>query len=195
MSSYPHRKTILITLAGIILFVALIRLSMLNIDTVPSLTPPNRPLSNRNPLLVAESYKAVTQFHTPPIQISDLQTELQSNIQPLLVDTRAPEEYATSHLPGAILWNSEAGDPPPEAVTQAADSGQPIVFYCSIGVRSGRAGDRILSDHPDARCSNLEGGIFAWAQENGHLEGGDRVHPYDANWGRLLPDNLRSDRD
>ena len=42
---------------------------------------------------------------------------------------------------------------------------------------------------------NLEGSIFAWANEGRKIYHGkretDKVHPYDKIWGRLLKNSLR----
>ncbi|MBC8003421.1 MAG: rhodanese-like domain-containing protein, partial [Opitutaceae bacterium] len=63
--------------------------------------------------------------------------------RPVLIDTRSREEYAVSHLPGAV-WA--------ESTTQicAALKDLPgeraVVLYCSVGVRSSRAAAALLSD-------------------------------------------------
>lgn len=113
----------------------------------------------------------------------------------LLVDTRAGAEFAVSRLPRAILWEEYQTHPPPEAVRQALAEDRPVVFYCSIGYRSGEAAFRareLLGQ--DANVLNLYGGIFRWANEGNGLEGGELVHPYDDEWGRLLEPEVRYPR-
>jgi len=110
----------------------------------------------------------------------------------LLIDTRTEAEFAVSHLPGAINWADYKNAPPPEAVRSRAQAGKPVVFYCSIGYRSGDAtahAAKVLGRK--AKLFNLRGGIFQWANEGGTLEGGDRVHGYDQEWGELLSPAIR----
>ncbi|MBP9948055.1 MAG: rhodanese-like domain-containing protein [Vicinamibacteria bacterium] len=110
------------------------------------------------------------------------------------MDTRTEEEFATSHLPGAINWPDYKSGELPIAAGQHVGADKPVVFYCSIGYRSGEATVRAakLLD-PNAKLFNLRGGIFQWANEGGPLEGGDRVHGYDEEWGQLLKPERRAD--
>jgi rhodanese-related sulfurtransferase len=118
---------------------------------------------------------------------------------PLLLDARAPEEYAASHLPGAMRVDPDAS-PETLAAEVAAlrDPGgeRPMVVYCSVGVRSARVADR-LQHAGLGEVYNLEGSIFRWAEEGRPLvRDGERVHtvhPYDALWGLLLPRDLRAE--
>jgi rhodanese-related sulfurtransferase len=108
----------------------------------------------------------------------------------LLVDTRSGEECAVSHLPGAVNWSDYKTGPLPDSVHSHLATGKPVVFYCSIGYRSGeatvRAVEMLGAGHS---LYNLRGGIFQWANEGGTLEGGDRVHGYDEEWKQwLLPE-------
>lgn len=106
--------------------------------------------------------------------------------RPLLIDSRSAEEFAVSHLAGAIRDGDADGVP----------AGRPVVVYCSVGVRSSeRARELIRAGRSDVR--QLDGSIFRWAIERrpmvdsaGRATG--LVHPYDRNWGRLLPADLNS---
>jgi len=106
---------------------------------------------------------------------------------PVLLDVRTEDEFNVSHLPNAVRNIS------PEALA----SGKPVVAYCSIGWRSSERAQQMIRDG-FTNVFNLEGSIFAWAGEGRPLESAGRpvhtVHPFDATWGRLLPDSLRSDR-
>lgn len=110
--------------------------------------------------------------------------------QPLLLDVRAPDEYAVSHLAGAVRVDPGLEDLAPlEGVAKAA----PIVVYCSVGYRSAALARR-LQQAGFTNVRNLEGSIFAWANA-GHpvYRAGRRVrvvHPYDRLWGLLLDDAL-----
>lgn len=106
--------------------------------------------------------------------------------RPQLLDVREPDEYAVSHLPGAIRIDPDA---PAAAVLAHIDPGRPVVAYCSVGYRSSVLVQR-LRDAGFTQAVNLEGSIFAWANEGRPLESeGRRVtiaHPYDTTYARLL---------
>jgi rhodanese-related sulfurtransferase len=111
---------------------------------------------------------------------------------PLLLDVRSAEEYAVSHLDGAIHVDPE------DTVLSFLDTlttARPIIAYCSVGVRSSRMVRRLMK-RGWTETANLEGSIFKWANEGRTVvrEGMPvgAVHPYDAFWGRLLNDSLHS---
>jgi rhodanese-related sulfurtransferase len=111
---------------------------------------------------------------------------------PVLLDVRTSEEWQVSHLPGARRVEPNA-EPAVAAAGLAKDT--PIVTYCSVGYRSGEVATR-LRQAGFTRVENLEGSIFAWANENRPLvsEGGPvkTVHPYSSFWGSLLRDDVRA---
>ena len=112
---------------------------------------------------------------------------------PLLLDARSEEEIAVSHLAGARRLDplADADD-----LRAAAARGRPIVAYCSAGYRGARLARR-LREAGAVEVSNLEGGIFAWANEgfevvrNGELV--REVHPYHGIFSRLLRRDRRPD--
>jgi rhodanese-related sulfurtransferase len=106
--------------------------------------------------------------------------------QPLLLDVRAPAEFAVSHLPGAI--------PAPSAAEvrerlRARTNAGPVVLYCSVGYRSAELAERLRVEGV-TNLFNLEGSIFQWANEGRPLFRGSAqvevVHPFDEHWGLLL---------
>lgn len=110
---------------------------------------------------------------------------------PMLVDARPPEQYAVSRIGGAV-WIDPAH--PDLAPLARVPRDQPIVVYDAAGVL-GTAMVVGLSEAGFTRVSNLEGGLFRWANE-GHAivadEGPtDRVHPVSWSWGRLLKARFR----
>ena len=111
---------------------------------------------------------------------------------PLLLDVRTPEEFAVSHLAGAVRVDPDAQDFPALA---ALPRDVPIVTYCSVGYRSSRTAER-LQRLGFTSVSNLEGSLFRWANEGRPVyQGGERVeavHPFDTLWGRLLRAELRA---
>lgn len=115
---------------------------------------------------------------------------------PVLLDAREPEEYAVSHLPGARRVDPGAEADALAATLDGIGADQPIVVYCSVGVRSGVVAQRLAeAGFEDVR--NLEGSIFRWANEGRPVvrdgEGVREVHPYDAVWGRLLKPGLHAE--
>ncbi|MCY3712283.1 MAG: rhodanese-like domain-containing protein [Gemmatimonadetes bacterium] len=112
--------------------------------------------------------------------------------RPLLLDVREKEEYAVSHLKDAVLASSE------KAAIKALEGvspDRPVVLYCSVGYRSSEMAG-FLQKRGFEKVYNLEGSIFAWANEGRPVyRGGERVqvvHPYDRVWGKLLKKVLRS---
>jgi len=110
---------------------------------------------------------------------------------PVLLDARTSAEFQVSHLRGATRVDPDH----PDLHALGELRSRRVVVYCSVGYRSadiaqqlGRAG---FTD-----VYNLQGGIFAWANAghpvyaDGHRV--ERVHPYDAIWGRYLKPELRS---
>jgi len=109
---------------------------------------------------------------------------------PILLDARAPEEYAVSHLDGARLT-------PDEGAALAALAGlprdRPVVVYCSVGWRSSALAEQLLREG-FGHVYNLEGSLFEWANQGRPLVRDGRpvraVHPYDETWGQLLDRDL-----
>ena len=133
------------------------------------------------------------------VSVAELAAELDADHDgaadvPLLLDVRAPEEYAVSHLAGArrAATRDEA-----LAVLDGVSREREIVVYCSVGYRSAVLAEA-LADEGFTRVRNLEGSIFAWANAGHAVERDgrrvDQVHPYDERWGELLERQLWSER-
>jgi len=77
-----------------------------------------------------------------------------------LIDVRQPEEYASGHIPGALLF------PLNELEANAEDlrrlSGRSLVFYCRGGARSARASMWAAQVLGLPGVHNLLGGFSAW---------------------------------
>ena len=127
------------------------------------------------------------------LSAEDLRLQLgESRKSPIVLDVRTAEEYEVSHLPGAIRVDPD-GDLP--EFLRTLDHQASVVAYCSVGYRSSRLVER-LKKEGFADAKNLEGSIFEWANKGFPLErDGARVrevHPYDAEWGRLLDPSLHA---
>lgn len=117
----------------------------------------------------------------------------------LLFDVRTADEFQRGHLPAAIRVDPD--ETAESFLRQHGDRlrahrGGPIVFYCSVGMRSSIFIDRIGAALEPAAAGglfNLRGGLFRWVAQGGALVSDDRVgalHPYDANWETLLQRTL-----
>ncbi len=129
----------------------------------------------------------------PRVTAETLSSWLDDGRPVVLLDARGDEEYRVSHLPGA----HHAPDAAAAArVLAAADPGATVVAYCSVGVRSAELA-RALARRADRQVFNLEGSIFAWANQGRTVvrdgEPVRDVHPYDAAWGALLDPGLRTE--
>lgn len=110
---------------------------------------------------------------------------------PILVDARTDAEFAVSHLPGAIHLNLESAT---ELELQKLDPLRTHVVYCSAGYRACQLARKMQSvGMLDVR--NLEGGIFAWANEGHPVQRGGQivqeVHSYHRLFSRLLKSERR----
>ena len=77
----------------------------------------------------------------------------------VVLDVRTPEEYAESHLPGAININVE-GAGFEDAVGDLSEDA-PVFVYCRTGRRSANA-ITIMQDLGFSELYNLDGGIVDW---------------------------------
>jgi rhodanese-related sulfurtransferase len=134
-------------------------------------------------------------FDVPQMTVAEAQAALRESPQNWLVlDVREAGEYAVSRLPSAVRVPPDAdADAFMRAVGDSVN-GMQLLFYCSVGQRSSKLADRVQEDVTAAGglgVANLRGGIFRWHSEHGPLvnaEGPvDRIHPYNAIWGRLMP--------
>jgi rhodanese-related sulfurtransferase len=135
--------------------------------------------------------EVVRRYPVPDMAVSDLEAALRRN-DVTLFDVRTVAEYETGHIPGAIRV-----DPETTAAAFLAEHGarlkdRPAVFYCAVGVRSSRMMRLLLQDiAPSATAGvhNLRGGAFRWVADGRSLVAGaepGQLHPYDAEWERLL---------
>lgn len=101
----------------------------------------------------------------------------------IVVDGREDRERAVSVIPGAISLKA--------FTAAAAHKGKAVVFYCTIGARSGEQAKEFAAKGFDTY--NLKGSILSWVLEGQGVvdpEGKPtkRVHVYGARW-NLLPED------
>jgi rhodanese-related sulfurtransferase len=131
-----------------------------------------------------------TQRHITPGELAALMRDGSA----VIFDVRAPEEYAVSHLEGAI--RVDAGLTRAAFLSENASklNGKLAVFYCSVGVRSSKLAERVGEAAFKAAgatgSANLAGGIFAWHGEQRPLADANGatqfVHGYDRTWSQLV---------
>jgi len=100
----------------------------------------------------------------------------------ILLDTRSKEEFEVSHLKNAIWVGYDNFNL--KRVKNLSKNAK-IVVYCSVGVRSGKVGKKLL-DADFKNVKNLYGGIFEWYNrglpvynEKGET---DDLHTYNFIW-------------
>ena len=131
--------------------------------------------------IVRKKYPAVPQLST-----AELAEWMQNTNRPapLLVDARSKEEYAISHLKGALNLPSA-----PAVRSSVQSTAEPIVVYCSVGYRSSALAEKLLQAGL-TNVHNLDGSIFQWANEGRPVYRGTtvvkEVHPFSRKWGQLL---------
>lgn len=146
-------------------------------------------------IFLFELLKLWIRFKFPTVRslsTQDLDRWLQdsSRIPPILLDVRTMPEFSISHLKTA-----QRIDPHDPNWTHLPKQFA-IVVYCSVGYRSARLAEQ-LQQQGFTDVQNLEGSIFQWANEGRSLYENNAilarsVHPYNAQWGKLLKPELRA---
>ncbi|MDC0887107.1 rhodanese-like domain-containing protein [Altererythrobacter sp.] len=109
----------------------------------------------------------------------------------LIFDTREEDEFAVSHLPGALRIDPDLAVEDFLAKYGDQVMGKTVVFYCSVGVRSSEFADKVqsaLKADGAAKVVNLKHGLFGWLNDGRQLVSSDgkatqAIHPYDGFWG------------
>ena len=131
--------------------------------------------------LIQEDFPGV-----PSVSTAELAGALAHGRPVVLLDAREPAEFAVSHLRGARRVTSAAKA---AEVLETVSPDTLVVAYCSVGYRSAALVAE-LHEQGVTTAVNLEGSIFAWANEGLPVYRGDievdKVHPFDDAWGRLL---------
>ena len=112
----------------------------------------------------------------------------------LYLDTREREEYNVSHMKNAV-WVGYKEFDENEVLRKIPNKSQPIIVYCSIGVRSENIGEK-LKDLGYTKVLNLYGGIFKWKNQGGNVYNNkgvatDSVHAFSKHWGKLLHEGVK----
>jgi len=103
-----------------------------------------------------------------------------------LLDARELAEFEVSHISGAKHIGYDNFD---TSAVSGLSKESPIIVYCSIGYRSEKIAEKLLT-MGFQNVSNLYGGIFEWVNQGNAVmtkgEQTDRVHAYSRAWGIWL---------
>ena len=107
----------------------------------------------------------------------------------VLLDARELKEYEVSHLENAIFVGYDHFNLD-ETTAKLKDKDQPIVVYCSLGIRSETIANR-LKKAGYTNVKNLYGGIFEWKNKDFNVYNSkevktDSVHAFSKAWSKWL---------
>ena len=103
----------------------------------------------------------------PEVTVADLLAFQRAGTPVVLVDVRDQSEVNLGWIPGAMHISRGTLE---GKIEQAVGRDAKIVLYCSSGNRSLLAGD-VLRRMGYADVSSLAGGIRAWVEQGGDLDG------------------------
>jgi len=123
-------------------------------------------------------------FTIPLISVEQLHESMDEYV---VLDAREKEEYKVSHIPTAMYVGY---DHPEWGMVEAIDKDKKLVFYCSIGYRSEKIGEK-AKEMGFTEVYNLYGSIFEWANKGYELETTSKektkkIHGYNWLWGRWI---------
>jgi rhodanese-related sulfurtransferase len=142
--------------------------------------------------LIREKYPEVKQIQTAELAAWLADAQAGRKRAPLLIDTRTAAEYKQGRIAGSVRAETEAEA---RALLANVEPGREVVLYCAVGYRSSALASR-LQKAGAKNLANLEGSLFAWANEGRAIvdDAGavSKVHPYDSRWGRLVKPEHRA---
>lgn len=108
--------------------------------------------------------------------------EIIQSKKPIIIDARTVEEFETSHLKNSIRFD--------ESILSKLEKDQPILIYCTLGVRSNRLA-KALSDAGYQEVYDMKDGILGWANQeypliNNSGESTNQIHTYNKSFSPLL---------
>jgi rhodanese-related sulfurtransferase len=107
---------------------------------------------------VREDYPEVC--HVPPEVLRSL---LESKAELLVIDLRSGDEFATSHVPGAVSLPGADANPIHERIERQAPSPTMVVCYDKTGRGSAEVASK-LSGVVSVPVMNLAGGYDVWSR-------------------------------
>lgn len=110
---------------------------------------------------IATSFAAFADGAMAPLSQDEYLALTKSGEQaPFVLDVRAPEEYVTGHVPGAV------NIPYDQVAARLAEvpKDKDVVLYCRSGRRAGMAAE-VLAANGYTRLKHLEGDMPAWIEK------------------------------
>jgi len=101
--------------------------------------------------------------------VDEVQARMNRGERFTIVDVREESEFARDHIPGAVHLGK--GIIERDIETLIPDKQASIVLYCGGGYRSALAADA-LQQMGYTNVISMDGGIKAWREAGGPLEGG-----------------------
>ena len=103
----------------------------------------------------------------PEISVADLRARQEAGTPVVLLDIRDQAEVNLGYIPGAMHISRGTLE---GKIEHAVSRDARVVLYCSSGNRSLLAGD-VLRQMGYRDVSSLAGGIRAWVEQGGELDG------------------------
>ncbi|MBK8848622.1 MAG: rhodanese-like domain-containing protein [Saprospiraceae bacterium] len=133
----------------------------------------------------AETVNNYLSFSVPVVSVDDLHRMQPSSF--LLLDTREKDEYQVSHIKGAVHIGFNHFD---AAALASVPKDKKIIVYCSIGYRSEKIGERLIS-MGYRHVYNLYGSIFEWVNRGFEVVDTKgrpvkKIHGFDKNWSKWV---------
>jgi len=114
---------------------------------------------------VAVSFAALADGELAPLSQDAYLALAKSGEQAFVLDVRAPEEFVTGHVPGAV------NIPYDQVAARLAEvpKDKDVVLYCRSGRRAGMAAE-VLAANGYTRLKHLEGDMTAWIEKGRPVE-------------------------
>ena len=110
-------------------------------------------------LLLAATLAGQAEKASFTLSLDSFTAKIGRQLQPQIVDARAPEEFAFNHIEGAVNFNLQSGDY--YTFVQALDKNKPVFVY-SINTGRSTALVKDLKSKGFVEAYDLQGGIANW---------------------------------
>ncbi len=103
------------------------------------------------------------EFQIQDVTAEEAEALLSIDNAPQVIDLRTPEEFATGHIPGAVMIDFKS----PDFKTELAklDASQEYLFHCKSGGRSTQSLDA-WKELGFGKLYHLNKGILSWTEAN-----------------------------
>jgi len=141
---------------------------------------------NNEPKTLSELLKKHNTKSVPYISVQELAI---SSTEAIILDSREPKEYKTSHIKNAVLVGYD-NFKLKSIIKKLPNKDEKIVVYCSIGIRSETIGEK-LKKAGYTNVYNLYGGIFEWKNKDfivvdSKEKETENVHTFNEAWSKWL---------